>query len=70
MLIVPCFIKTKKKNERIEQGYCLYISDNSCCNIYHCLSANKVLLDKNIIPNVVIILRHRTLTILFHKVEI
>ena len=36
-------------NERIEQGYCLYIWDNLCDTIYHFISANKVLLNKNII---------------------
>ena len=38
---------TIKNNERIEQGYCLYVCDNLSDLIYHYIEANKVLLNKN-----------------------
>ena len=42
---VDCILVSYKttNNERTEQGYCPFISDNLCVNIYHYITANKVL---------------------------
>ena len=37
----------KQQITKNEQGYCFYISDNLCYTIYHYITANKVLLNKN-----------------------